>query len=67
MVRGVPVNIRCNFVVSYLGVYFYNKKLKLLKNCTIISLPKLMATHVKRGKSSTILHVVKPLIYRLEN
>ena len=24
-VQGVPVNIRCNFVVSSLGVIFYNK------------------------------------------
>ncbi|CAH3179041.1 unnamed protein product, partial [Porites evermanni] len=42
-------------------------KLKLLTNYfTIISLPKLMATRVKCGKSSTILHLVRPLIYRLE-
>ena len=36
-------------------------KLKLLKNYfTIISLTKLMATRVKRGKSSTILHLARP-------
>ena len=38
-------------------------KLILLK---LISLSKPMATRVKRGKSSTILHLVRPSIHRLE-
>ena len=44
-----------------------NTEIKAAKEFfTIISLPKLMATRVKHGKLSTILHLIKPLIYRLE-
>ena len=42
-------------------------KLKLLNNYfTITSLSKPIATRVKHGKSSTILHLVRPSIHRSE-
>ena len=42
-------------------------KLKLLKNYfTVVSLSKPMATRVKRGKSTTVLYLVKSSIHRVE-